>query len=192
MPTTAIPTLLQDPGYLLGAPIGSTLPTMTVVGSKFTDAWPGAWVSLGATEDGSDFTYETKVEAVYVAEFIDAILWNTTERTGSFAFSLTNFTLTNMSKAFNGGTLAIVSGTGTTQLNRLDPPDPGNEVRMMIGWESLDGTVRIIAYQCLQGGSMKATFKKRPAVAGIPCTFNFEKPSATEPFSMWSAGTARA
>jgi hypothetical protein len=192
MPTTTLPNLLRDPGYLLWAPIGSTLPTFTVVGSKFTDAWPVAWLSLGATEDGSEFSYSTKLSPLLVAEFFDPIQWATTDRTGSFTFALANYTLTNLSRAYNGGTLSVVSGSGTTQLNRLTPPTPGTEVRAMLGWESLDGTLRTICYQTINGTDIKSAYKKVPAKATIPCVFNFEIPAAGAPFDMWSAGTGRA
>ena len=152
MPVTlAQPTILKDPGYLLWAPLLSAEPTNTVVGSVFTDSWPAAWKVLGATEDGSEFTYESKVEAITVAEFFDAIQWATTERSGSFAFNLASYTLTNLSRAMNGGTLATVSGAGTTLLSSYVPPSPGQETRAMIGWESLDATLRVIAYQTIQG-----------------------------------------
>jgi hypothetical protein len=44
MPTMPIPNLLTDPGFLFSAPLGTALPTHTVAGSKFTDAWAAAWV----------------------------------------------------------------------------------------------------------------------------------------------------
>ncbi len=192
MPSTAAPQILTDAGYLLWAPLGSTIPTMTVSGSKFTDAWPGAWLSLGATEDGSEFDYNIKLEAVNVAEFFDPIAWRTTERTGSFAFNMANYALTNLKYAMNGGSLTIVSGTGATQLNKYQPPAPGAEVRAMIGWESLDNTARLICYQCIQGGTIKTAYKKAPSTATIPSTFNFEVPSSGIPFEYYTAGTARA
>jgi hypothetical protein len=189
---TAVPNVLQEPGYLFIAPLLTTLPTFTIVGSKFTDAWPVGWVSPGATEDGSEFSYESKVEAVRVAEFFDPIRWSTTERSGSFAFTLVDWTLANWKRVLNGGTLAIVSGTGATQLNRYTPPNPGSEVRQMIGFESLDNTVRIIAYQCINGGQVKSTFKKSPAIAGMAATFQMEVPTGGAPFDIWTAGTTRA
>lgn len=192
MPSTAVPNILTDPGYLFWAPLLSAEPSNTVSGSKFTDAWPGAWLSLGATEDGSEFTYETKVEAITVAEFFDAIKYSTTERSGSFAFNLADYTLTNWKRALNGGTLTVVSGTGATQLNSYIPPTPGTEVRAMLGWESLDATMRVIVYQALQGGAVKTAFKKAPSFAVIPTEFNFEVPSNGIPFKFYTAGTARA
>lgn len=191
MPTTAVPNILTDPGYLFWAPLLSAEPTNTVVGSKFTDSWPVAWISLGATEDGSAFTYETTVEPITVAEFFDPIRYSTTERAGNFSFNLADYTLNNLKRAYNGGTLATVSGAGATLLSSLVPPTPGNEVRAMIGWESLDNTVRIITYQTINSGSITSAFRKAPAFAVIPCTFNFEVPSAGQPWKMYTAGTAR-
>jgi hypothetical protein len=163
-----------------------------VAGSVFTDSWAGPWVSLGATEDGSQFDYELSVEAITVAEFIDPIKYVTTGRTGSIAFNLASYTLTNLSRAFNGGTLAVVSGSGATQLNRLRLPNPGSEIRAMIGWESLDNTVRMIGYQTLNAAKISTAFKKAPSYAVIPCQFNFEVPASGIPTEFYSAGVARA
>lgn len=190
--TTATPNLLQEPGYLHWAPLGTALPTHTVAGSKFTDTWPAAWINLGATEDGSTFKSETKVEPVKVAEFFDPIKYVTTERSGSFSAALASYTFSNLAKAMNGAANVIVSGTGATQLNKLTPPAPGSEVRCMIGWESLDATLRIVAYQTFQGGAVASDFKKAPAKALIAVEFMFEVPTSGVPFEMWSAGTARA
>ena len=123
--TTATPQLLVDAGRLYWAPLASTLPTNTVVGSKFTDSWPVAWLSLGATDDGSEFNYEIKVEPVKSAEFFDPIKYFTTDRSGSIAFAMQNFALKNYQYALNGGAYTIVSGTTTTQLTSLTPPNPG-------------------------------------------------------------------
>lgn len=191
MPSTAVPNILTDPGYLFWAPLLSAEPVNTVVGSKFTDAWPVAWISLGATEDGSAFTYETTVEPITVAEFFDPIRYSTTERAGNFSFNLADYTMNNLKRAFNGGTLATVSGAGATLLSSLVPPTPGNEVRAMIGWESLDNTMRTICYQTINSGSITNAYRKAPAFAVIPCTFNFEVPAAGDPWKMYSAGTAR-
>jgi hypothetical protein len=187
--TTATPALLTDPGYLFWAPLGTAEPTNTVAGSVFTDTWPVAWISLGATEDGSTFGYQSTVQPIQVAEFFDPIKYATTDRSGSFAFSLASWTLNNLKRAMNGGSLTVVSGTGGTALNSFTPPAPGTEVRAMIGWESLDATLRIIAYQCMQGGKVDMAFKKAPSVAAIPVEFDFEVPSSGTPWKMYAAGS---
>lgn len=190
---TAVPNLLTDPGNLyVGAP-GSTLPANTVVGSKFTDTWPIEWIGLGATSEGSTFTYSTTVEPITVAEFLDPIAYRTTAREGSIAFSLADATLRKFQLAMNGGIAAIVatSGSGATALGSFEPPQPGSEVRVMVGWESLDMTLRFVAYQTVQGGEVQLTFAKAPEITSIPCTFNFEMPESGVPFSFWSAGAGR-
>lgn len=191
MPTTATPNVLTDPGYLFWAPLASAEPTNTVAGSKFTDAWPVAWINLGATEDGTEFNYETSVEPITAAEFFDPIKYATTERTGNISFTLIDWTLANLKRVLNGGTLTVVSGTGATTLSSFTPPAPGSEVRCMIGWESLDSTVRIVMYQTLNSGSIASAFKKAPDKAGFACQFNFEVPAAGQPFKIYTAGTAR-
>jgi hypothetical protein len=192
MPTTAVPNLLQDPGYLFWAPLASTEPTNTVTASKFTDSWPVAWISLGATEAGSTFNYSSSVEAVRVAEFFDPIKYATTERSGSISFALADWTLNNLKRALNGGAVTLVSGTGATALSKYEPPAPGSEVRAMIGWESLDSTTRIVMRQCIQGGEISSEFVKAPDYAKIACTFNFEFPASAQPFTVYSAGSTRA
>lgn len=188
MPTTAVPNVLTDPGYLFWAPLSTAVPTNTVVGSKFTDAWPVAWISLGATEDGSAFNYESRVEAIRAAEFLDPIKYATVERSGNMSFTLIDWTLANLKRALNGGALTLVSGTGATALSSYEPPDPGSEVRCMIGWESLDNTVRLVLRQTINSGSVGSAFRRAPATAGFACTFNMEVPSAAKPFIVYTAG----
>jgi hypothetical protein len=166
-------------------------PTNTVAGSKFTDAWAAAWINLGATENGSTLSYSSTVEAVSVAEFFDPIKYATTGRAGNIAFNLADYTLANWKRALNGGTMTLVSGTGATALTSLSPPAPGAETRVMIGWESLDSTTRLICYQTLQGGEIQSAFQKAPALGLIPVQFNFEVPSSGIPFKLYAAGSSR-
>lgn len=190
---TATPNILTDPGYLFIAPLGSTMPTNTVVGSVFTDEWAAAWIPLGATEDGSEFAYSSTVEPITVAELFDPVAYRTTGRTGRVAFNLADWTLSMFRRAINGGLAPITatSGTGATTLGELEPPDPGTEVRAMIGWESLDNTTRLVARQCLQGGEVTSAFRRAPSKAVIPCTFQMEKPASAQPWIMFSAGAER-
>jgi hypothetical protein len=190
----AVPNILKDPGYLWIAPLATVPWTNTVAGSVFTDTINAACLPLGATEDGSQFSYETNVEPIEVAEFFDPIQWATTARSGTIAFNLANFGLSNYRRALNGGTAALTatSGSGATALYTAEPPTPGQEVRSMICWESLDNTLRLICYQTIQGGTIESAFQKAPAIATIPCTFNLEVPTAGKPFSLYGAGATRA
>lgn len=192
-PAVAKPTILTDPGFLWVAPLGTAAPTNTVTAGKFSDTVAAAWLPLGATTEGSTFTYSSEVEPIRVAEFFDPIRYATTERSGNIAFNLAHWSLSNYRRALNGGVAALVpSGAAGSELTTLEPPDPGNEVRSMILWESTDSTVRIMLRQALQGGEIESAFQKAPDYAAIPCTFNMEVPdSGAKPWVMWGAGTSR-
>jgi hypothetical protein len=190
-PTLATPNLLTEAGFLYWAPIGSSLPTNTVAGSVFTDTWPVAWIYLGLTESGSTISSNITVQPIPAAEVYDPLAYRTTDRASSVTFMLKNFTATNMQRALNGA-VSTVTGTTTTTLTKLDPPQPGQEVRCMIGWESVDQTVRWIGYQAINSGNVDIAMAKAPANANVPFTLNLEKPSSSQPFSWWTAGVARA
>jgi hypothetical protein len=192
MPTTPVPNILQDPGFIYWAPLGTAIPVTAPVASQFV-ALPVAWINLGATEDGSQFNYESRVEPVRAAEFLDPIRYATVERSGNMSFTLIDWTLHNMRRVLNAPSSAvtIVSGTGVTQLNAFEPPDPGLEVRCMLAWESLASDVRIYMRQCINSGSIASKFQKAPAVAGFACTFNLEVPIGAKPFIVHTAGTGR-
>jgi len=190
-PALVLPALLTDPGYLYWAPLGSTLPTPVSTASVFSDTWPVAWIPLGMTVSGTDFDPNTTASAIEAAELIDPIAYRTTARTGTLTFALLSLTATNLARAFNGAS-TTVTGTGATTITKLDPPVVGNEVRAMIGFESLDSTFRFVAYQVFNSGSIKMSFNKAPATTSIPWTGMLEKPASTQPWSMWTAGAARA
>jgi hypothetical protein len=189
----AAPKILQDPGYLWLAPIGTAEPTPTVATSKFTDALAAAWIPLGATVEGSTLSYSTSIEAVRVAEFFDPITYSTTERTGTLTFALANWTASNAKRAMNGGVAALTpTGGAGAELTTFTPPAPGTEVRSMVVWESTDSTVRVLVYQAIQGGDVQMQFQKAPSFAGIPFTMNMEIPAGgTAPFKIWTASAAR-
>lgn len=191
-PAVATPTLLSDPGWLFWAPLLSTIPTNTAAGSVFTDSWPVAWLPLGATVEGSTLSYEINVEAMSVAELFDPVKYATTSRTGSIAFALASWTLTNLKRVLNGGTITT-TGTGATSVNSYAFPTAGQEVRCMIGWEAADSTARIVIPQAISSGTVEMAFQKAPDFAQLPATFNMELASgATQPFNVYTAGVARA
>lgn len=192
MPTAiTTPNILVDPGFLFWAPLATTGPTNTVAGSKFTDTWPVGWLQLGATVEGSTLAYDINVETISVAELFDPVKYATTSRTGTLTFALAEWSLTNLKRALNGGTITV-GGTGATTLNTYALPTPGQEVRAMLGWESSDATVRVVVFQALSSGTIETAFQKAPDYARIPFTFNMEVPSgSTAPFAIYTAGVAR-
>jgi hypothetical protein len=182
--------LLTDPGYLFRAPIGTAEPTWAVTASVFSDAWPAAWIPMGATAEGSTFSYTTTVEPVTVAEFFDPIKQVTTGREGSFAMNLADVTATHMAWSLNKAA-GVVTGATTTLMNIVEPPAPGGEVRCMLGWESLDSTVRLLCRQVINASTIEMAFQKGTDNAVIPMEFQFEVPVAAQPFKFGFAGATR-
>lgn len=189
--TTFTPYLATDPGFLFYAPIGTTEPTNTVAASVFTDAWAAAWVPLGPTESGSTFTFQTSFDPVTVAELPDPVKMVTTGRTGSISFALSNFTLSNVKRVLNGGTITTTGAT-TTSMSTYTPPTLGSEVRCMIGWESQDATERLILRQTINTGQVSFARQKGSENANLPVEFTLEAPATgLPPFLHAVAGVQR-
>lgn len=197
MANTAVvtPQILNEPGVLYYAPLGTALPAETVAlnGQTYTNQWETPWKPLGATVEGMNFTYSTTVEEIRVAEIFDAIRQVTTERSGSIAFALTSITMTNVQIALNGANITTTAATTTSgQSQRLVPPKPGNEVRRMIGWESQDNTTRLVLTQVLNAGELGLAARRGTDIASIPCEFRMEIPlSGSDPWVLMTAGTNR-
>ncbi len=198
--TLPVASLLTDPGMLYWAPLGTALPASSatppvpggnVVGGVFADVWPAAWIPLGRTDSGSDWGVTTTVSPIMSAEDLDPLAYRTTDRTGQINFMLKSITATQLARAYNGATLTVTGTAGTT-LTQLTPIVPGQEIRAMLGWESLDNTYRRIAYQVFNSGDIKLAFNKAPAAAAIPWAGMLEKPATTMPWVEFFAGTARA
>lgn len=164
------------PGLLYVAPIGTTEPT---TGSG---ALPSAWVALGYTEEGSEVTFDMTFEDVDVAEELDSVKTVATGRATSVKFALAEMCARNLSTAFNGGTISSPSSGFVT----FDPPDLGEETRLMIVWQADDNQERWLFRRCLQVGSVTIARKKAPDKATIPCEFKTEiPPDGSKPFRVW-------
>lgn len=155
------------PGKLKIAPVGATEPT------DLSTAWDAAWVDLGYTAEGHSFAATPTFEPVDVAEELDPIRYEATGREMRVEFALAEVTATNLSRALNGGTL-VTSGTGAAQIVTFEPPDPGEETRVALGWESLDGEERWVWRKCLQTGDIEVARRKAPEKATVPCAFMLE------------------
>jgi hypothetical protein len=192
MPAATVPKtpLAVGAGYLYYGAIGTSLPANTVVGSVFTDAWPGGWNLLGVTSDGSEFDYTVSTDTIDAAEYLDPLVIVTTGRAAAWKMSLQLITATNWKRALNGGSL-IPSGSGTTLLSTYTPPVPGTEVRSMIGWEATDNTERLIMEQAFQSGSLSVMRKKGKDNAELPLEWHAEIATSGNPFIYYTAGVAR-
>jgi hypothetical protein len=191
--TVPQPQILKDPGILWISALGTAEPTPTAAAGKFTDALPAAWLLLGPTEEGSEFTDSVETDTITVAEFQAAIANVTTGESTSLAFALASWTLSNYRRARNGGVAAIApTGDPGAEVTSFEPPAPGTETRCMIMWESTDSTLRIMGRQCFQTGEITSSFKPGTDKALIPCTYSFEQPTTgLRPYKMWAAGPNR-
>lgn len=192
MPAIAVPknALSFGAGYLYWAPLGTSVPACTVAGSVFTDTWPVGWIPLGVTREGHEMSYEIDTETVEAAEYLDAIATVTTGRTSGMSFELMNVHATNLKRALNGGNIAT-SGAGATLRSEYTPPNVGEEVRAMIGWESQDLTERVYAEQAFQVGSLTIARRKGADNAGLPLEWRFEPAADGQPFHYVTAGALR-
>jgi hypothetical protein len=167
--------LALGPGKLYIAVLGTTEP------ADLTTPWASIspnWIPLGYTAEGSTFNYSVDSENVEVAEELDPVAVALTSREMNLDFALAEITARNLKTALNGGT--ITAGTGIVT---FEPPDLGEEVRTMLGWESEDATERWVYRKCLQTGGMEMSRQKGAAKATISCSFKLEKPtSGAKPF----------
>lgn len=162
------------PGYLYIGVLGTPEP------ANITTPWATVspnWIALGYTDAGSKVTYAVGSEKVEVAEELDPIAVALNSRDVNVEFALAEITASNLKRALNGGT--ITSGSGFVT---FEPPDLGEEVRTMIGWESEDHTERWVYRKCLQTGNMEISRAKGSAKATISCNFSLEKPSGAKLF----------
>lgn len=170
MPTRGTPgALALGPGYLYLAPIGTTEPTDLVATWAAVSA---AWTLLGFTDTGSTFNYQLNTSQVLVAETLDPISNAPDSRDMSVQFSMAEITATHLKYAFNGGTITTASGCVY-----FEPPDLGTEVRVMLGFQSEDGTERWIYRQCFNNGQVALPRQKGSAKAVIPVQFLLELPA---------------
>jgi hypothetical protein len=159
------------PGQLRIAALGSAEPV------DLATAWPAAWVPLGYTQEGSEFSYELSTEPVDVAEELDPISTQTVGRNITVAFASAEPTVENLKTALNGGTIVVDTAT-TPQFVTFEPPDLGTEVRVMIGFETEDAKARYVWRQCFQTGTVSVQRRKGAAKATLPMSFSVEKPAA--------------
>lgn len=165
-------TLSLGAGTLYVAVPGTPEPTDLVT------AWGTDWDEVGYTEEGSEFSYEFSTDPVEVAESLDPLFFRTTGRSGTVSFSMAENTVRNLTLAFNGGKV-VASGVAPNEILTFEAPEPGEEVRRMIGYESEDGTERWVWRQTFQGGSVSVARRKGADKTLLPVEFRIEKPSGS-------------
>jgi len=194
MPAYTVPKtpLAVGAGYLFYGNLGSSLPTNTVSGSVFTDDWSAVsgWFLIGVTKEGHEFSYAVETENIQSAEYFDPLQVVTTGRTVQMKFEMQIITRTWEKRMLNGGTLST-TGSGATLLSTYTPPNPGAEVRGMLGWESQDNTERLVLEQAFQTGSLTIARKKGADNATMPVEWTAEVPASNFIYRSYGAGTSR-
>jgi hypothetical protein len=149
---------------------------------------------LGATTEGSTFSYSTTVEAIRVAEYFDPIKYSTTERNGSHRLQPGELDAVELQarpqRRRRGAHPDRHDRHGADQLRAAGPRAP----RSASCWCGSRPTPRCgcCAVRCIQGGEVSSAFQKAPSIAAIPCTFNLEIPTGgVQPFKIWGAGLTR-
>lgn len=165
------------PGLIYVAPIGTAEPASP------TAVLPSAWLPVGYTEEGSTFTPETSFEPIEVAEELDELRNVATKRTSTFEFQSAEFTATNLAVAYNGGQ---ISGPGGSPYVTIEPPDLGDERRLMVFWRSDDDESGLLIRKGLSVGPSAQEFKKAPDKTKIPIQIKAEIPDdGSTPFKQW-------
>lgn len=164
------------PGLLYVAKIGTTEPT---TGSA---ALPSAWVAIGYTDNGSMFNSETTYEDIEVEEELEPIRTTATKRNTTIDFEMAEINTTNLSIAYNGGTIGSPTGGEVT----FEPPVLGSETRLMLMWQSDDHQESLLCRRVVQAGSVGIPRRKAPDKAIIPVSFRVEVPlTGFKPFKFW-------
>ena len=177
------------PGTLYAAPLGTTEPTAV------TGAWPATWYALGFTDQGSTFSFGPAVSPVEVEELFWPVEQAITGYSGKLSFVLAETTRQNLAFALNAGIGSAIDATsqGTNVDGSLwqEPPAPGAEVRLMLGWDSIpeagttstDPFARFILRQTIQTGMVTRLARKGNNKSMYACEFALEFPkTGLQPF----------
>jgi len=178
------------PGTLYIAPLGTAEP------ASVTGAWPAGWVELGYTDQGSAFAFRPQTADVDVEEEFYPVDVTITGYTGKVTFVLAETTRRNLAIAMNAGVPGAAGFPTDTQGTNVDgslwqePPDPGEEQRVMIGWDALqkgatagnDPFTRFVVRKTLQTGQVTRTARKGNNKSMYACEFSIIKPPGQRPF----------
>src|SRR5215212_3717890 len=187
---TIQPTQIKaGPGRIYYAPIGTTIPTFSAAASKLTGTWT-TWVEVGATDEGLTYSEDTDTDEIRVQESLYAVRTVVTGKTATVSMSLSHISDLNWKLVSNGGTI-VTTGTGATKMTTFIPPLAGSEVRIMLGFQSLDDDEILIWPQCINTGGFETARSGFADKHVLPAEFSVELPDPavlTVPYKRWTAG----
>jgi hypothetical protein len=190
-PTITPGMIKTGPGMIRYAPLGTAIPTVTAAASKVSATWDAAWITVGATEGGTTYSENTDTEEIRVAESVYPVRVVTTGKSGSVSLALAQISDKNWKLAANGGTITA-SGTGVTALSTYIPPLVGQEIRVMLAFQSTEDDEIIVWPQVFNTGSLEIVRGDLATMATIPLEFSVELPDAavlTTPYKRWVTGS---
>ena len=188
-PTIQPLQIKTGPGLIRYAPLGTTIPVVTAVASKVVATWT-SWVDVGATDEGLVYSESTDTEEVRVAESLYPVRTVTTGKAGSIAFALSHINDLNWKLVANGGVITVTGAT-TTKLSVYVPPLAGQEIRVMMAFQSLDDDEIIVWPQVFNSNGFetgRSTFSDKHM---LPAEFAVELPDPvvlTTPYKRWVTG----
>ena len=154
------------PGVLYAAPYGTAVPT------SISSVLDPAFITLGATVDGSTFSYQIQTADLMIEESYRPVKVATTGILETLTFNLAEYTANHLSAAFNGGFVAAPTGGAA-----FTPPAPGTESRLTIAWVSDDGLQRWYYKKCINTGTVAIQHRKAPNFTAIAFSMRLENPT---------------
>lgn len=131
-----------------------------------------AYREVGYTDDGSVIDISYTNEKIMVEEEFYPVRYVTTEVENFVGFNMKQASRRNLALAINLG--ANEANDGSV----IEPPDPGEEVRVKIVHVSDAGALWVFR-RCFQGDAVSISRQKAPNVSTLPVKFRVEKPDAT-------------
>lgn len=168
--------VVTGPGNLYVAPIGTAEP------ASATAVLDAAWREVGYTESGVTIGTNITAEDTFVAEELDPLRTDVTQRTSRVVVQLAQAERQNLALALNMG--ANAANDGTT----LEPPALGSELRVMGLFQTTEGA-RWLFRRMFNVGGLEMARNKAPAKALIPVEFRLEKPTGLQPFKVYPTAT---
>jgi hypothetical protein len=170
--TFPIPEILTDPGALFAAPEGNVCPPPVAErfgGHSYSTfgAWPAPWRALGATLTGSVLRWDAELKRSQIQE-------KRTPR-GTVDFTLCSVTAENLALLLGvpvGISSQDVAYVGDAIAASIATPQG---VPFVLGWESLDHTVRYVITDAKMHSKIMFDCTKAPKLIELECHVTFEK-----------------
>lgn len=187
---TPLDKVRKGSGFLLAAPEGTAVPTITAVDGELSATFDPAWKQVGrTTEDGITINHGQETTEHSSSQEAYPYLSFVSSKSASVAFTLVEHDKKNLKLALNGGNWSTTS-SGATQVDQFTPANPGDEEYAMLAWIGPDNDELYIFYKTYSSADVEVP-NTRDDPRPIPLTMTAVLPDddvANRPFHMWVAG----